>query len=984
MAAPGIYTSVKVEIQWIAGQWTDVSSLVALEAGVKITQGRATEADDSTPGTCTFTLRNDDGRFTPNNPLSSFFPEIVENTPVRVSVIKSATTYRRFTGFITSLEPSFPDNDSATGEVAVSCTDVMANLARRLTNSEYMEQSRRQAFDLSPFYPAWFDTWSFTGVARGGLRFPNLGAMSSATAHFGTAIMIPCTDGSYSLESTDSELLDGAISFAPRIKTAKGPIMRIIPQTNPNVISFWFKCPQSTTFTAGYFTIAQGFKNSTLAWEIRLFLSSSTVTLGLYDPTVLVTTPLQIIDSLANSDANSINDDAWHKVTLIDIGGIGTQLGASLDDNGPNVALNVFTVEDTTRMYFGGSVVAPSLERKMTHCGTVSIAGICIAGGGLSTQQGNIPRAYAVPGVTTCSSTSRYLELCEMAPTLVGATLRSVGATNASTALTSSSQFSGNDVGAGVGLNALPSYPQSATITAVTNPSSATMSATYPGTTGTNPTLIGPVTIGTDNRIVARVNTLDSGNLAEAFNTLARSVGGCMWVNPSGFLTLIMPDAMRSLTPLATVDIEGDIEASALTLRRAVDTVPTRVTINGPVGDITNIDAVAETTYARKETTITAGAGTAEDAYGLTGYYLTSSRGLRVASVATDLVTAAADLYATFMNGALRPGVRLRASGLPTAIFGVSRTDVLVQGWTEEYDAVSALFTFDLIPADDPVEGTFDDAEYGRWAADSSKCLGYPVTSGGTSIVVAATATGGTALTTSAGDYPLDLDIYGERVTAAGVPGTLARTNLCTNPSFEVNTTGWSVFLSATIARTTLVPGVDGLSSGQATWPTASVSNTAVGYPTAVTSGQTYTFSVYAYVPLGNPRVQVAELSGLGSSVSFVRRDTTGFNDGWVRLDMTLTAAATTTYTFIVRTFDASTAGQVAFIDAAMVENTTLGVGSYFDGSNGGAWTGTADASTSTQSTQTLTVTRGVSPTVARAHIAGELVDAYHSMAFTI
>jgi hypothetical protein len=307
-----------------------------------------------------------------------------------------------------------------------------------------------------------------------------------------------------------------------------------------------------------------------------------------------------------------------------------------------------------------------------------------------------------------------------------------------------------------------------------------------------------------------------------------------------------------------------------------------------------------------------------------------------------------------------------------------------VQGWTEEYDAVSALFSFDLIPADDPVEGTFDDAEYGRWAADPSKCLGYPVTSGGTSIVVAATATGGTALTTSAGDYPLDLDIYGERVTAAGVPGTLARTNLCTNPSFEVNTTGWSVFLGATIARTTLITPIDGLSTGQATWPTATVSNTAVGYPTAVTNGQTYTFSVYAYVPLGNPRVQVAELSGLGSSVSFVRRDTTGFNDGWVRLDYTLTAAATTTYTFIVRTFDASTAGQVAFIDAAMVENTTLGVGSYFDGSNGGAWTGTADASTSTQSTQTLTVTRGVSPTVARAHIAGELVDVYHSMAFTV
>jgi hypothetical protein len=98
---------------------------------------------------------------------------------------------------------------------------------------------------------------------------------------------------------------------------------------------------------------------------------------------------------------------------------------------------------------------------------------------------------------------------------------------------------------------------------------------------------------------------------------------------------------------------------------------------------------------------------------------------------------------------------------------------------------------------------------------------------------------------------------------------------------------------------------------------------------------------------------------------------------------MSLTASATS-HTFGVVNDAAATTGQRVHLDAALMEQASAGAGLFFDGAtNGGTWTGTAHASTSTVACQTLTLSaRGVAPTVARAHQAGEQVDVWHAAAF--
>ena len=76
--------SPTVEI-YVDGVWTDITAYVLVEDGVTITQGRGDEVGAHVPSTCSFTLNNADGRFTPRNPMSPYFGFIGRNTPCRVT-----------------------------------------------------------------------------------------------------------------------------------------------------------------------------------------------------------------------------------------------------------------------------------------------------------------------------------------------------------------------------------------------------------------------------------------------------------------------------------------------------------------------------------------------------------------------------------------------------------------------------------------------------------------------------------------------------------------------------------------------------------------------------------------------------------------------------------------------------------------------------------------------------------------------------------
>ncbi|MFE9098485.1 hypothetical protein [Streptomyces sp. NPDC007264] len=67
--------------------WTDISTYVdGIVRGVTVTRGASDELSETQPGTATLTLDNQDGRFTPGNAASPYYPYVRRNAPIRISV----------------------------------------------------------------------------------------------------------------------------------------------------------------------------------------------------------------------------------------------------------------------------------------------------------------------------------------------------------------------------------------------------------------------------------------------------------------------------------------------------------------------------------------------------------------------------------------------------------------------------------------------------------------------------------------------------------------------------------------------------------------------------------------------------------------------------------------------------------------------------------------------------------------------------------
>lgn len=66
--------------------WTDFSPYVDMVQGVTITRGASDERSETQPGNATLLLDNQDGRFTPGNASSPYYPYVRRNAPIRLSV----------------------------------------------------------------------------------------------------------------------------------------------------------------------------------------------------------------------------------------------------------------------------------------------------------------------------------------------------------------------------------------------------------------------------------------------------------------------------------------------------------------------------------------------------------------------------------------------------------------------------------------------------------------------------------------------------------------------------------------------------------------------------------------------------------------------------------------------------------------------------------------------------------------------------------
>lgn len=265
--------------------------------------------------------------------------------------------------------------------------------------------------------------------------------------------------------------------------------------------------------------------------------------------------------------------------------------------------------------------------------------------------------------------------------------------------------------------------------------------------------------------------TNNTPDLLSRWNEHARSTGGRITTRPDGRRRFLTAEGARPAAVALTVDAVEDLDLPSAEYQETQDERPTRVTVSGPVGQVSLINADAETQLGMtlEGSPVASAAGSLDVASSIAAMLLAGTRA-RLSQFAIDLGTTVTDKTAAAM--ALLVGDRVRVGNLPPEFAGLTYQDVFADGWSEFYtgDGKRAVFTFDTTPADDPAEAIADDAEYGVAAFGD----GVATVTGGT--CVGTTGTGTLIITSSSpasasgADYPVDLDWNGERITVT-TPG---------------------------------------------------------------------------------------------------------------------------------------------------------------------------------------------------------------------
>lgn len=139
---------VVVEIAFTTGPndpapvWVDVSAYVEADTITKITRGRSDELTTVQPGRLTITLDNRDGRFTPQNTASPYYPNVKKGRRIRVRRMRPlATSYvDRISGYIDEWPVSWPDGTSATSTVTITGSSRTSRLGRGVELRSIIEE----------------------------------------------------------------------------------------------------------------------------------------------------------------------------------------------------------------------------------------------------------------------------------------------------------------------------------------------------------------------------------------------------------------------------------------------------------------------------------------------------------------------------------------------------------------------------------------------------------------------------------------------------------------------------------------------------------------------------------------------------------------------------------------------------------------------------------------------------------------------------
>lgn len=322
------WSSVVLEVELTPGAWTDITEFVDYDsAPVVVRQGRPTEFDDPGPGTFTFTLRNDDGRFMPGNLGSTLYPLWGKGKRVRWKVGKGGTTYTRFVGWITALQPSYPGTSTVDAIVAVTATDALGKLAQRKMLSNFTEAVLWTARNDGVRCDVYEASGTTSGLSAYLTNYSTDPSAGSPNAVFSV------TDGALSFSSSN-DLAAGGIVSAGSSQTAK-TIPRF--QANPLQIKLHVRGPGDLVPVGSVQVVASllaggGAPVAHLAVDVSgsnnaVYLRNADNTSTIAPLSILPFDNWAIVSALANAGTPSLSD--W--AVIFTDGSIATSTGVSFD-----------------------------------------------------------------------------------------------------------------------------------------------------------------------------------------------------------------------------------------------------------------------------------------------------------------------------------------------------------------------------------------------------------------------------------------------------------------------------------------------------------------------------------------------------------------------------------------------------------------------------------------------------------------------------
>lgn len=341
--------------------WVDVTSYTRnVTDNISITHGRQDRYETVQPAKLGLTLINKDGRFTPGNAASPYYPNVKKGRKIRVSVTHNGVTYNRYTGFVDEWPVEWADASATLADVQVSASSRMAAMGRgrilaSIIEVEYLDDVPAAYFPLGDSEGS-LNAGNVSTTTQPQMILTPFGGGSNSNISFGSATG-PATDSLTAALFTRVSATAGAY-------LASSPLQGLATGSDPSILLEAFMLTNATQEMG----IAQIDAGSSA------YLALGTNSTGKL--TAKYATPSGGVAYTLTSAA-TISDGLIHHVAIRQTTAVGVTT-ADLYLDGTSVASTTIgsSQQDMTRLIAGGGIVNSAFAGTLAHVACYSGAEI--------------------------------------------------------------------------------------------------------------------------------------------------------------------------------------------------------------------------------------------------------------------------------------------------------------------------------------------------------------------------------------------------------------------------------------------------------------------------------------------------------------------------------------------------------------------------------------------------------------------------------